>query len=182
VFDLVREYAAHFDPKTTEELTWAPAAAVESLARTSPQEPGTTLFAVGMGPNQFFNNDNKDRDIFLLAALTGNVGKIGGNVGSYAGNYRVGPVQRRAAVHQREPVRPRAGSGQAGPAAQYWRPSRRTTTTTRTTRCGRQPAADRRRRTCRRRPSRCGSPTPTRSWATSSGTTTRWSTCCRGSR
>ena len=24
-----------------------------------------------MGPNQFFNNDNKDRDIFLLAALTG---------------------------------------------------------------------------------------------------------------
>ncbi len=88
VFDLVQEYAAHFDPKTTEELTWAPAAAVESLARSFAKEPGTTLFAVGMGPNQFFNNDNKDRDIFLLAALTGNVGKIGGNVGSYAGNYR----------------------------------------------------------------------------------------------
>jgi nitrate reductase alpha subunit len=89
VFDLVKEYAAHFDPKTVEELTWAPAAAVESLARDFAQQPGTTLFAVGMGPNQFFNNDNKDRDIFLLAALTGNVGKIGGNVGSYAGNYRV---------------------------------------------------------------------------------------------
>ena len=58
-------------------------------ARASPSSPGTTLFAVGMGPNQFFNNDNKDRDIFLLAALTGNVGKLGGNVGSYAGNYRV---------------------------------------------------------------------------------------------
>ncbi|HXH28962.1 MAG TPA: molybdopterin oxidoreductase, partial [Candidatus Polarisedimenticolia bacterium] len=51
--------------------------------------PGTTLFAVGMGPNQFFNNDNKDRAIFLLAALTGNVGRLAGNVGSYAGNYRV---------------------------------------------------------------------------------------------
>jgi nitrate reductase alpha subunit len=89
VFDLIREYAAHFDPQTTEQLTWAPAAAVESLARHVAREPGTTLFAVGMGPNQFFNNDNKDRDIFLLAALTGNVGKIGGNVGSYAGNYRV---------------------------------------------------------------------------------------------
>src|SRR5690606_28491202 len=25
VFDLVKEYAAHFDPKTTEQLTWAPA-------------------------------------------------------------------------------------------------------------------------------------------------------------
>ena len=89
VFDLVKEYAAHFDPKTTEEITWAPAAAVEELARLFAKQPGTTLFATGMGPNQFFNNDNKDRDIFLLAALTGNVGKIGGNVGSYAGNYRV---------------------------------------------------------------------------------------------
>jgi nitrate reductase alpha subunit len=89
VFDLVKEYAAHFDPKTVEELTWAPAVAVERLARDLAAHPGTTLFAVGMGPNQFFNNDNKDRDIFLLAALTGNVGKIGGNVGSYAGNYRV---------------------------------------------------------------------------------------------
>jgi nitrate reductase alpha subunit len=89
VFDLVQEYAAHFDPKTVEDLTWAPAAGVEALARGLAAEPGTTLFAIGMGPNQFFNNDNKDRDIFLLAALTGNVGKIAGNVGSYAGNYRV---------------------------------------------------------------------------------------------
>ena len=88
VFDLVAEYAAHFDPKTTEEITWAPAAAVEQLARDFAKQPGTTLFALGMGPNQFFNSDNKDRDVFLLAALTGNVGKIGGNVGSYAGNYR----------------------------------------------------------------------------------------------
>ncbi len=88
IFDLVREYIAHFDPKTVEEMTWAPAAAVESLARHIAKEPGTTLFALGMGPNQFFNSDNKDRAVFLLAALTGNVGKVGGNVGSYAGNYR----------------------------------------------------------------------------------------------
>jgi nitrate reductase alpha subunit len=89
VFDLVREYAAHFDPKTVEEMTWAPAPAVERLAREIAAHPGTTLFAIGMGPNQFFNNDNKDRDIFLLAALTGNVGRVAGNVGSFAGNYRV---------------------------------------------------------------------------------------------
>jgi nitrate reductase alpha subunit len=89
VFDVVKEYLAHFDPKTTEEITWAPAEAVERLARDIAKRPGTTLFAIGMGPNQFFNNDNKDRAIFLLAALTGNVGRVGGNVGSYAGNYRV---------------------------------------------------------------------------------------------
>lgn len=89
VFDLVKEYAAHFDSKTVEEMTWAPAAAVEDLARHFAKEPGTTLFAVGMGPNQFFNNVSKDRDVLLLAALTGNVGKIGGNVGSFSGNHRV---------------------------------------------------------------------------------------------
>ena len=41
-----------------------------------------------MGPNQMFNADQKDRAIFLLASLTRNVGFKGGNVGSYAGNYR----------------------------------------------------------------------------------------------
>jgi nitrate reductase alpha subunit len=87
-FDLIREYAAHFDPKTTEEITWAPAASIEWLARHVAQQPGTTLFALGMGPNQFFNSDNKDRDTMLLAALTGNIGKIAGNIGSFAGNYR----------------------------------------------------------------------------------------------
>ncbi|MCC6739038.1 MAG: molybdopterin-dependent oxidoreductase [Planctomycetia bacterium] len=88
VYDVTWEYVAHFDPKTTEELTWAPAAAVESIAKHIASQPGTTLFAIGMGPNQFFNSDNKDRSLFLLAALTGNTGRIGGNVGSYAGNYR----------------------------------------------------------------------------------------------
>lgn len=88
-FDVIQEYIRHFDPKTVEEITWAPAQSVEWLARHIAKNPGTTLFAIGMGPNQFFNNDNKDRAIFLLAALTGNVGRISGNVGSYAGNYRV---------------------------------------------------------------------------------------------
>ncbi len=122
VFDLVKEYAAHFDPKTTEELTWAPAAAVEKLARHFAKDPGTTLFAVGMGPNQFFNSDNKDRDVFLLASLTGNVGKIGGNVGSYAGNYRDGAVQRLAPVDQRESLSTSSSIRQK-PARpkQYWK-------------------------------------------------------------
>jgi len=87
-FDLIREYVAHFDPKTVEEMTWAPSQAIEIVAKHIAKEPGTTLFAIGMGPNQFFNSDNKDRDTMLLAALTGNIGKISGNIGSFAGNYR----------------------------------------------------------------------------------------------
>lgn len=121
VFDLVKEYAAHFDPKTTEELTWAPATAVESLARLFAKEPGTTLFAIGMGPNQFFNNDNKDRDIFLLAALTGNVGKIAGNVGSYAGNYRVSLFNGSPQYINEDPFNIELDETKPAQVKQYWR-------------------------------------------------------------
>ncbi|MGD9903028.1 MAG: molybdopterin-dependent oxidoreductase [Vicinamibacterales bacterium] len=121
VFDLVKEYAAHFDPKTTEEITWAPAAAVEQLARDFARQPGTTLFAIGMGPNQFFNNDNKDRDIFLLAALTGNVGKIGGNVGSYAGNYRVALFNGSPQYINENPFDIELDAARPARPRQYWR-------------------------------------------------------------
>jgi nitrate reductase alpha subunit len=121
VFDLVREYAAHFDPKTVEEITWAPATAVEALARLFAKEPGTTLFAIGMGPNQFFNNDNKDRDIFLLAALTGNVGRIGGNVGSYAGNYRVALFNGAPQYINEDPFDLELDPNKPARPKQYWR-------------------------------------------------------------
>ncbi|MBI4907912.1 MAG: molybdopterin-dependent oxidoreductase [Acidobacteria bacterium] len=121
IFDLVKEYAAHFTPKTTEELTWAPAAAVESLARDIAKNPGTTLFAIGMGPNQFFNNDNKDRDLFLLAALTGNIGKIGGNVGSYAGNYRVALFNGAPQYINENPFDLELDPAKPARPKQYWR-------------------------------------------------------------
>ncbi|MGE3844603.1 MAG: molybdopterin-dependent oxidoreductase, partial [Vicinamibacterales bacterium] len=121
VFDLVKEYAAHFDPKTTEDITWAPASAVEQLARDFARQPGTTLFAIGMGPNQFFNNDNKDRDIFLLAALTGNVGRIGGNVGSYAGNYRVALFNGSPQYINENPFDIELDPAKPARPRQYWR-------------------------------------------------------------
>ena len=122
VFDLVKEYAAHFDPKTTEEATWAPAAAVERLAREIAKHPGTTLFAIGMGPNQFFNNDNKDRDLFLLAALTGNVGRIAGNVGSFAGNYRVALFNGIGQYINENPFDLELDAAKPARPKQYWKP------------------------------------------------------------
>jgi len=89
VFALLRRYLdENFTPAQTAEITWAPAEAVVALARDIARHRGRTLIPVGMGPNQFFNSDLKDRAIFLVAALTANVGQKGGNVGSYAGNYR----------------------------------------------------------------------------------------------
>ncbi|MBW7863291.1 MAG: molybdopterin-dependent oxidoreductase [Candidatus Hydrogenedens sp.] len=89
IYALIKEHLErNYNPQTSSGITWAPPEAIEKLAREIAKNARATMFPVGMGPNQFFNNDLKDRSVFLLAALTGNVGNIGGNVGSYAGNYR----------------------------------------------------------------------------------------------
>ncbi len=88
-FDLIREYlTASLTPDKVSRLTWAPEKAVIDLAREIAGSGGRTLIACGMGPNQFWNNDNKDRAIFLALALAGSLGRHGGNIGSYAGTYK----------------------------------------------------------------------------------------------
>jgi len=90
VFDVIKEYIdVNFTPAQTAEVTWAPVSAIVSFAEQVAAHPNTTLFTVGMGPNHYWNNDLKDRAIFLVAALTANEGHFGGEVGSYAGNYRL---------------------------------------------------------------------------------------------
>ncbi len=90
LFDALKQ---HLDDSCTPEqiskVTWVPIDAIEELAKDIAANPAGTLFVEGMGPNHFFNNDNKDRTIILVAALTNNVGHYGGTVGSYAGNYRL---------------------------------------------------------------------------------------------
>jgi nitrate reductase / nitrite oxidoreductase, alpha subunit len=89
VFDLTRQYLDdNMTPEQVEKLTWAPARATRDLARRIAASEGKTLAACGMGPNQFFNNDLKDRAIWLTLALAGSLGNHGGNIGSYAGNYK----------------------------------------------------------------------------------------------
>ncbi|MBX7191666.1 MAG: molybdopterin-dependent oxidoreductase [Sandaracinaceae bacterium] len=123
VFDLIKQYLVdNFSPEQTEDITWVPRAAVESLGRAIAAARGKTLFAVGMGPNQFFNNDLKDRTQFLLAALTGNVGRIGGNVGSYAGNYRVAFFNGVGQYISEDPFALQLDPTQPATVRQCWRP------------------------------------------------------------
>ncbi len=90
VMDVVGQYLAdNFDLETTSQVTWAPPEAIVSLATQVAEHRGATLLTHGMGPNHFFNADLFDRAILLLAAVTDNIGHIGGNAGSFAGNYRV---------------------------------------------------------------------------------------------
>jgi nitrate reductase alpha subunit len=89
-FELLAQYLNdNLTPEKAAAITGAPARVFAELAQAIARNPEKTLFVMGMGPNQFFNNDLKDRAIFLVAALTRNIGFPGGNVGSYAGNYRV---------------------------------------------------------------------------------------------
>jgi len=89
VFDLTRQYLdENMRPEQVERLTWAPRQSTVNLAREIAASGGQTLIACGMGPNHFWNNDNKDRAIFLVLALAGSLGRHGGNIGSYAGTYK----------------------------------------------------------------------------------------------
>jgi nitrate reductase alpha subunit len=89
VFSLLRQYLdGTFDLQTTAAVTQVPPAAIRSLARQLAANKGRTLLAAGMGPNHYFNADLFGRTQFLVAALTDNIGHFGGNVGSFAGNYR----------------------------------------------------------------------------------------------
>ena len=110
VFDMTVEYLnKNFTPEKTSQVTGAPAKAVVSLAMDIAKNKEHTLFACGMGPNQFFNADLKDRAIFLVAALTRNVGFAGGNVGSYAGNYRAALLGGEPQYVLEDPFNPQLG-------------------------------------------------------------------------
>ncbi len=88
-FSLLSQYLNdNMTPAQVAQITGTTAAAIESLAEQIAKNPEKTTFATGMGTNQFFHADLKDRAILLVAGLTRNLGFPGGNVGSYSGNYR----------------------------------------------------------------------------------------------
>lgn len=107
VFHLTEQYLNdNFTPQQTSQVTGAPVTAITSLAAAIAANPEKTIFATGMGPNQFFNADLKDRAIFLVAALTRNIGFPGGNVGSFAGNYRSALIGGEPIFTMEDPFNP----------------------------------------------------------------------------
>ena len=86
---LLAEYLdVNMTPAQVSAVTGAPESAIVGLARRVAASREKTTFVTGMGTNQYFHSDLKDRAILLVAALTRNLGFPGGNVGSYSGNYR----------------------------------------------------------------------------------------------
>ncbi len=87
IFRLYHELTAHYSPQTTEEITGVPAADVERFALDLAASKASS-FICGMGLNMYFHNDLINRSYFLVASLTGDIGRPGANVSSYAGNYK----------------------------------------------------------------------------------------------
>ncbi|MFQ5983917.1 MAG: molybdopterin-dependent oxidoreductase [Alphaproteobacteria bacterium] len=122
VLDVTRELIdGSYRPEDVEKLTWAPAESVRALARRIAANQERTLFLVGQGPNQFFNNDLKDRAVFLVASLTRNVGHIGGNVGSYAGNYRASFFNGLGQYVAEDPFDPELDPAEPARLRRHWK-------------------------------------------------------------
>ncbi|RMH34534.1 MAG: molybdopterin oxidoreductase [Nitrospirae bacterium] len=79
----------NYRPELAEAITGVPAAVITELAREIARHPRTMRLSQGMGVNQYFHADLKDRAMYLVCALTDNIGHLRGNIGSFAGNFRL---------------------------------------------------------------------------------------------
>ncbi len=90
LFEVYLEFfEQNYRPELAEKITGVPADTIERLARLIAANAGRTKLTQGMGVNQYQHADLKDRAMYLVCALTDNVGGLEGNIGSYAGNFRL---------------------------------------------------------------------------------------------
>lgn len=75
-----------YDPKTVSEITGVPAKDIERLAIEYASAKPASIWA-GTGINHWYHGDLIGRSVIALACLTGNVGKHGGGVSPWAGQY-----------------------------------------------------------------------------------------------
>ncbi|MFI5456382.1 MAG: molybdopterin-dependent oxidoreductase [Isosphaerales bacterium] len=91
VFAMYKRHLADYDLKTVEEISGAPAALVRRLAEdiwktTKAGHP--VAIHVGEGVNHYFHATLHNRATYLPMLLTGNIGKHGAGVFTWAGNYK----------------------------------------------------------------------------------------------
>ncbi len=88
VFSELKEMLAEYSLEKVAALTDVPAGQIERIAVEA--ATNTPLHAVyGASNYQWYNGDLKGRAISLLPVLTGSIGKSGGGISTYAGQYRI---------------------------------------------------------------------------------------------
>jgi nitrate reductase alpha subunit len=91
VFALYRQHLGDYDLRTVEEISGAPPALVRRLAEdiwqtTKAGHP--VAIHIGEGVNHYFHATLHNRATYLPMLLTGNIGKHGAGVYTWAGNYK----------------------------------------------------------------------------------------------
>lgn len=91
VFEMYKRHLKDYDPATVEQISGAPAALVRRLAEdiwNTTQAGGPVSIHIGEGVNHYFHATLHNRASYLPMMLTGNIGKHGAGVFTWAGNYK----------------------------------------------------------------------------------------------
>lgn len=86
-FKLLKERLADYTPEAAAQITGVPAETIERIAREcATTKPMHIIF--GGAATQWYHGDLKGRSCALIAALTGNIGQLGGGISTYVGQYK----------------------------------------------------------------------------------------------
>jgi nitrate reductase alpha subunit len=99
VFEMYRRHLADYDLKTVEEISGAKAELVRRLAEdiwTTSKAGHPVAIHIGEGINHYFHATLHNRATYLPMILTGNIGKHGAGVYTWAGNYKGALLQASA--------------------------------------------------------------------------------------
>ncbi|MEE8469198.1 MAG: molybdopterin-dependent oxidoreductase, partial [Planctomycetota bacterium] len=91
VYEMYRRHLADYDTQTVQEISGAEPRLVERLARDiweTTQAGGPVAIHHGEGTNHYFHGTLHNRACWLPMMLTGNIGKHGAGVFTWAGNYK----------------------------------------------------------------------------------------------
>ena len=91
IFEMYKRHLADYDLKTVEEISGARADLVRRLAEdiwTTTKAGHPVSIHIGEGINHYFHATLHNRATYLPAILTGNIGKHGAGVFTWAGNYK----------------------------------------------------------------------------------------------
>ena len=91
IFEMYKQHVADYDLETVEEISGADAKLVRRLATDiweTTQAGHPVSIHVGEGVNHYFHATLHNRATYLPMILTGNIGKHGAGVYTWAGNYK----------------------------------------------------------------------------------------------
>lgn len=92
VFEMYKRHLADYDVATAAEISGAKPELIERLARDLATIKPAAIH-IGEGINHYFHATLHNRLTFLVMMLTGNIGKHGAGVFTWAGNYKGGIFQ-----------------------------------------------------------------------------------------